>query len=226
MSTSNDTFPRRLTEIDDLSRPDHSWLSPTDRCLFLGEYTARKGFSFSATNHLILNFKKSADRRGRAEWQYKERAIIDAGNAFGTAINPKWLAVATLVPMPPSKAKSDPLYDDRVVRMLRAIPADHPLDIRELIIQRQSMVAAHDADIRPTPDDIVAGYRVDEAVAAPAPRVIGLFDDVMTTGAHYVAARRVLAARFPGASIFGFFIARRVPETTDFSAFFETPDDE
>jgi hypothetical protein len=29
----------------------------------------------------------------------------------------------------------------------------------------------------------------------------------------------VLQARFPSADIFGFFIARRVPETTDFSEF-------
>ena len=226
MPTSNDTFPRHLTEIDDLSRPDHSWLTSTDNCLFLGEYTARKGFSFSATNRVIFNFKKSADRRGRPEWRHKERAIADVAQAFGAAINPQWLAVATLVPMPPSKAKSDPLYDDRVVRMLRSIPSAHPLDIRELLVQRQSMAAAHDADVRPTPDDIAAGYQVDETLATPPPSIIGLFDDVMTTGAHYVGARRVLANRFPLAAILGFFIARRVPETTDFSAFFETPEDE
>jgi hypothetical protein len=46
------------------------------------------------------------------------------------------------------------------------------------------------------------------------------------TGAHHVAARRVLVNRFPQAKILGFFIVRWVPETTDFSAFFETPDDE
>ena len=226
MPISNDTFPRLLTEVDDLTRPDHFWLSPTDRCLFLGEYTARKGFSFSATNQVILNFKKSADRRGRPEWRYKERAIFDVAQAFGAAINQQWFANATLVPMPPSKAKTDPLYDDRVTRMLRAIPAARPLDVRELIVQRQSMASAHDADVRPTPDDIVVGYQIDETLVTPIPNVIGLFDDVMTTGAHYVAARRVLANRFPGATIYGLFIARRVPETTDFSEFFEAPDDE
>jgi len=226
MPTSNDTFPRLLTEIDDLTRPDHSWLGATDQCLFLGEYTARKGFSFSATNQIILNFKKAADRRGRAEWRYKEQAIAEVGQAFGTALNPAWLGAATLVPMPPSKARTDPLYDDRMVRMLRAIPAVNPLDIRELLIQGQSMAAAHDADVRPTPDTIAAGYSIDEELAAPAPTLIGIFDDVLTTGAHYVAARRVLSRRFPGAKVLGLFIARRAPETSDFSVFFEPPDDE
>jgi len=225
MPTSNDIFPRRLTEIDDLTRPDHSWLTSADRCLFLGEYTARKGFSFSATNQVILNFKKSVERRGRPEWQHKERTITEVGHAFGAAIKAEWLAGVTLVPIPPSKAKTDPLYDDRMLRMLRAIPVAQPLDIRELIIQRQSMTAAHDADVRPTPDNIAAGYQIDEQLAQRAPTVIALFDDVMTTGAHYVAARRVLSGRFTQATIIGFFIARRVPETTDFSAFFEDLDD-
>jgi hypothetical protein len=86
MPTSQDTSPRRLTEIDDLTRPDHYYLSVGDTCLFLGEYTARKGFSFSAINQLVLNFKKSVDRRSRPEWQHKERAIREIGQAFATAI--------------------------------------------------------------------------------------------------------------------------------------------
>jgi predicted amidophosphoribosyltransferase len=110
-------------------------------------------------------------------------------------------------------------------RMLHAIPAAQPLDIRELLIQRRTMEAAHDADVRPGPDQIAACYQIDESLCESAPTTIVLFDDVITTGAHFVAARRVLQARFPQARIFGFFIARRVPETTDFSAFFEKLDD-
>jgi hypothetical protein len=225
MPTSQDTFPRHLTEIDDLTRPDHYHLNAGDACLFLGEYTARKGFSFSATNQLVLNFKKSVDRRGRPEWQHKERAIRETGQAFAGAIQAAWLASATLVPIPPSKQKNDPLYDDRMQRMLLAVPAAQPLDIRELLIQQQTMEAAHDADIRPGPDQIAAHYQIDAKLCEPAPRTIALFDDVITTGAHFVAARRVLQARFPQARIFGFFIARRVPETTDFSEFFEDLDE-
>jgi hypothetical protein len=226
MTTSPDTFPRHLTEIDDLTRSDHHHLSDSDRCLYLGEYTARKGFSFSATNQVVLNFKKSVDRRGRPEWQHKERTIREVGQAFATAIKAEWLASATLVPIPPSKGRNDPLYDDRMQRMLLAIPAARPLDIRELLIQRQTMEAAHDADVRPRPDQIADGYEIDENVSEPAPSTIALFDDVITTGAHFVAARNVLQVRFPQAILFGFFIARRVPETTDFSEFFEDLDNQ
>lgn len=224
---SKDTFPRRLTEIDKLTRADHYYLTEADNCLFLGEYTARKGFSYSLTNKVVLNFKKSVERRGRAaEWQHKERTIVEVGRAFGGAINQDWLARATLVPVPPSKAKTDPLYDDRMVRMLQSIPSATSLDIRELLIQTQTREAAHDAEVRPGPDEIARDYRIDDKLCRSTPLVIALFDDVITTGAHFVAAKSVLSARFPQVPVFGFFIARRVPETTDFSAFFDDLDDE
>ena len=64
---SDDTFPHRLTRIDALARPDHGYLTEDDHCYFIGEYTARKGFAYSASNNLLLNFKKGMDRRGRPE---------------------------------------------------------------------------------------------------------------------------------------------------------------
>ena len=64
-----------LCEIDDLLRPDHPHLQPDNRCLFLREYLAGVGFQGGETNSLILNLKKSPDRRGQPEWRYREKAI-------------------------------------------------------------------------------------------------------------------------------------------------------
>ena len=72
--TSSATFPNRLTKIDDLTRPDHAHLTADDACYFIGEYTARQGYSYSPTNNLILNFKKSVDRRHRREWHFAAAA--------------------------------------------------------------------------------------------------------------------------------------------------------
>ena len=94
--TSASTFPKRLTKIDDLTRPDHSYLTPEDACYFLGEYTARKGYAFSATNHLIQNFKKSLDKRGTAQWNYKGVAIRDAAAAFQLRENASYPANGSL----------------------------------------------------------------------------------------------------------------------------------
>ena len=209
--TSDVAFPDRFTEIDELTRPDHSWLTDEDRCYFLGEYTARQGYAHSPTNDLILNFKKPPDRRGRPEWRYKERAVQRAAAAFRHALGAAPVR-RTFVPVPPSKARAHPLHDDRVARMLRIIWPGQPADIRDIIIQPESADAAHESPVRPPPSQIEAGYRIAETLTAPEPAFIAIVDDVLTTAAHFRAASSVLAARFPCVQIVGLFIARRVPD--------------
>jgi len=217
--TSGSTFPQRLTKIDDLTRPDHSYLTDSDACYFLGEYSARKGFAFSSGNSLVLNFKKSIATRGTTQWQYKERAIQEAAAAFRCALPDGFLNAATFVAIPPSKARTDPLYDDRVTRMLRAIRQNQPLDVRELILQTSSTEAVHDRLVRPRPEDLAALYTIDSRLCQPAPTAIAICDDVLTTGAHYRATLSVLKRAFPLVPVVGLFIARRVPEAMDFDAF-------
>lgn len=220
---SNGTFPKRLTKIDALTRPDHSYLVDGDSCFFFGEYTARAGYDAGPTNDLIHNFKKSPERRGRPEWKYKERSIAAAASAYSVALNPEYAAQATFVPMPPSKAKDHAEYDDRLVRMLQQMTFRGPVDIRELIIQKGTRAkGAHDGD-RPGPDELAAMYQIDERLAKPAPRRIALFDDLLVTGASFVAARRVLQARFRGIDVTGLFLARRA--LPDPAKFFEIIDD-
>lgn len=205
---SNGTFPQNLSEIDELTRADHYYLTEEDKCLFFGEYTARAGFDFGPTNNLIHNFKKPMDRKGKGEWKYKKRAIDAAAAAFSRALNPKFLAKATLVPMPPSRLRDDPLYDDRVLQMVSAI-AGKDLDVRELIVQVNPREAAHEGDRR-GPDGLAELYEIDEALAEPTPTIIALVDDVLVTGASFKAGEIVLKNRFPDAKIYGLFIARRV----------------
>ena len=217
--TSDGIFPRRLTKVDDLIRPDHSHLTGADACYFIGEYTAYRGYAHSDTNRLIFNFKKTMDRRWLPEWRYKEQAIRTAAAAFRRALAPKDLDRLTFVPIPPSKARGDPLYDDRLTRMLGAIQPKPPLDIRELIVQTESTAAVHTGDRRLAPERIESlyriiesFYRIDETLTEPIRDII-IVDDILTTGAHLRAAKSVLSARFPGAAIIGLFIARRVPNT-------------
>ena len=197
----------RLQTIDDQSRPDHSRLSAGDECFYLYEYTSGKNYSFSATNNLISNLKKKPTSWGQ---QYKATAIADVARDFAMVINAGWLDGGTLVPVPPSKAKGHTDYDDRMLKVCRQIKAAPALDVRELVAQRNSLPAAHESLDRPTVEDLLQQYWIDETVANPAPRWIGVFDDVLTAGTHFVAMKRILGARFPGVRIQGFFIARRV----------------
>ena len=213
-------FPTLLTRVDALMLADHWYLTEEDVCYFLGEYTAKKGFTFSATNNLISNLKKGMEKKGLPEWKYKEIAIQHAATALRDALPPPpGIKIVTFVPIPPSSAKSDPGYDDRLVRILQAIHPDSPLDIRELIVQIESTEPSHKAEskglTRLKPDEILNNYTLDGSLKNPQPKVIFAVDDVLTAGSHFRAAKDFLSSHFPGVRVTGLFVARRVPGTTE-----------
>ena len=81
-----DSFPQRLTAIDDRTRGDHWYLRRTDVCRYLGAYTAGKGFAYSATNGLILDFKMAVPPAGERQRRYKEDAMAAAATALRRAL--------------------------------------------------------------------------------------------------------------------------------------------
>ncbi|MBJ7438586.1 MAG: hypothetical protein JHD35_06135 [Sphingopyxis sp.] len=198
----------RLSVIDESNRGDHYHLIPTDICYYLYEYTSHRGYTFSSTNGLISNLKKKPSQPGQ---YYKEQAITTCAHALRQALNPNWLASATLVPVPGSKALGHPERDDRMERVCQQMGQPSP-DVRSLIIQTQSTTASHEAapGDRITVDALRALYTIDEALTVPAPQAIAIVDDVLTAGTHYRAMHSTLTARFPEIPIIGVFVARRV----------------
>ena len=201
----------RLSQIDETSRGDHYHLTPDDRCYYLYEYTSHRDYSFSATNNLISNLKKKPSQADQPHYRYKSQVIGTCGRALGAALNPVWLARATLVPVPGSKATDHPEYDDRMERICRLM-SQPPPDVRGLVRQAASTAASHEAGQgdRVTVEQLLELYSINEAIADPAPQAIGIVDDVLTAGTHYRAMYSVLAARFPNVPIIGLFVARRV----------------
>lgn len=166
------------------------------------------------TNQLIMNLKKEVGRRGMSDWRYKQEAIEKIAMIFSLGLREDFLKKATLVPMPPSKAKTDPEYDDRMLQV--AIKMGSNLDVRELLGMKESVVASHARTDRPNPDELYELIEFNEACAEPEPSTIIVIDDLLTTGSHFVAAKRHLQERFPKAGIMGLFVARRMLETDDF----------
>lgn len=203
----------RLLQIDEATRRDHRYLRADDFCLYQGEYTARGGYGCSPMNDMILNIKKSVTRRGRPEYQYKERDIRRAGLAFREALNAEALATVTFVPVPPSKEVNHPEYDNRIELVLAHMAEGTNADVRQLVLQAGSYEASSQAAIRGGDrmhaEDLIALYRINEGIADPAPQRILVVDDVLTTGSHFVAMKTVLRQRYPDAWIGGLFIARR-----------------
>ena len=236
--TSMKSFPRTFTKVDKLTSRSHSYLSSDDECYYLGEYAARRGYRYSQTNDLLLNFKKSRDREGRPEWRHKGLAIKQVAKNFSYGLAGLSHELdnhlmfgrncgVVYVPVPPSKTKSDPLYDNRLPDMLNQVvcppdfanPVDKRLDVQELIQRRESTIPAHSRSAqglsRQTAQEIVD----DHYLAVPSelinPRIISIVDDLLAEGAHYSACRSMLSERFPNSRIIGLFIARRLIEGDD-----------
>ncbi|MCY3856957.1 MAG: hypothetical protein OXF78_11765 [Rhodospirillales bacterium] len=159
------------------------------------------------------------DRRDRPEWRYKTKAIQKAASAFRAALADGNLDHLTFVPVPPSRVKGDPLYDDRLVRMIRAIRPTPPLDVRELVVQTESTVPAHEREDRPGPGDIAALYRIDGTLLEGCCPTLVVVDDMLTTGAHFRAAASVIVQALPEATVIGLFLVRRVPDTANLDDF-------
>jgi len=202
---------KRLTQIDALTRAQHHYLRREDEVFYFVEYTARQGYTYGPGNQLITNFKCEVNQRETPRWAFKVDAINLVGQGIAECMNPRALQGTTFVPVPPSKTHDDPAYDDRCVEALRAASrfAGHAIDVRELVVQVESTPASHESEARLHAEELIANYRIDDALAAPPPRDIVVFDDVLTTGSHFKAMQHVLKERFPDIAVRGLFIARR-----------------
>jgi predicted amidophosphoribosyltransferase len=194
----------RFRKVDETTRQDHYYLQPDDECYFLYEYTAHAGWQH-ATNQLIFNLKK---KLGAGGYHYKAPAIARCAAEFTPAINDAWLASAAFVPVPPSKAKGDPLYDDRMVQVCRKLNAPKGVNVREVIEQITSTDSVHEGN-RLSPQQLKANYRFNDQLAAGMSKNVAVVDDLLTTGSHFRAVKEMILERIPDARVAGFFVARR-----------------
>jgi predicted amidophosphoribosyltransferase len=199
-----------LTKIDEQLLPEHGSLSPEDECYFLLDYTAHTNAAHSLGNAFIRNLKKKMDRKGRMEWPYKEWTIQQIGAALAAALPTLIdLTTTTFIPIPPSKIRSNPLYDDRVLRVLHlACPAD--ADIRESIVCREDHRPAHESEERERPaiKALMNNYNWLENTPPLRPNTV-LFDDLITSGNHFIACKRFVLQHQPATRVLGIFVARR-----------------
>jgi hypothetical protein len=198
----------RLQKIDELTRPDHFYLGQDDECFYLLEYAARQKPPYDSTSNLIFNLKKPVDRIGRPEYAYKEHAIRKAGALFREVLSVDWLQAVTIVPVPSSKIVDDPLHDDRINQIMSHMTNGLACDVRELVIQTQSLDSFHDG-FRLPPTQLVEYYKLDDALCEKSvPRLVALFDDMLTTGSHFKAMKTAIQRRWD-VVVCGIFLARR-----------------
>lgn len=213
-------MPIRLSEISETERKDHYYLQESNKnCYYWGEYTPYehtngKKWNYSETNQLISNFKKKPNQGGLI---YKSQSIDKIAYFFANYWD--WGVLhnqhkVSLIPIPPSKARTDPMYDSRMVDVLKKIAyyKNISLDIRDCLSFSGINPASHETTSRPSPEDLMSALVFDEVAGRhhQVPGVIFLFDDVLTTGAHYIATLGKLHSIFPQTPVVGNFVARRI----------------
>lgn len=212
MTISDESWSNKLREIGEIERPDHFYLTTDHECVYFGEYTARKGWSHSSTNQIINNIKKHQNTRLTPQWHYKLREIERVGRLIRRNLKADALGSITFVPAPPSKCRTDPDYDDRIAMIAREVGGN--IDVRCLLETSQTREPAHHSDERPKPAALVAGmrFRSEQLAAKPLGSQVIILDDVLVTGATFAACYQLIVEHQPDATVFGMFVARRVPE--------------
>jgi predicted amidophosphoribosyltransferase len=208
-------FMRRLFKMDESVLSEHAALGSTEECYYLLEYLPGKRYGFSWENDAIKHLKRRKDRSQGIALRWKEQAIREVGDLLRPALCEVIdFATTTIVPVPPSRVRPDEFYDDRVMQLLRrACPTG--TDIRELIVCREGRVAAHESERRPGVEELIGNYELGPldgagtADGSPVLERIVLFDDVITSGNHFMACKRFLLRHFPGREVAGVFVARR-----------------
>jgi hypothetical protein len=203
----------RQQRIDELTRRDHYYLGEEDVCYFFGEYSARKGRSFSETNELVASIATPERYRNTAKWVKRERAMQKVAQLFSSMFAPDQIANITFVPLPSSHPKGHPKHDDRMSCVLRAM--GNALDVREMIEMITARENSELSTLRMGPDTLFANMRVAQALLEPAPAVIFLVSDLLVTGANFVAARRHLSQMLPRVPVYGLFAARKLLDTDE-----------
>jgi len=180
--------------------------------LFYGRiYTPRQGYSYSPTNRLILNLKKSP-HASEVELRYKASAIQQfAQEVISLFSHFKPESSFMLVPMPPSKAKSHLDYDNRLEQVAAIVASQLTnVSVLPILLTCQSSEGYHTNSTSRNPNELYELMGIDENCKSSYQegKILVVIDDVLTSGAHFSAAQRHLQETFPESRIIGIFWAK------------------
>ena len=197
-------------KIDSNNRP--LYINDNDFCIYAREYISGKGYQVCQTNSLIYNFKKSPSRANKTkEWKHRNNAI----KVFKQEINPllvklqHQIKTITVTAVPSSKAKSDPEYNYRFEELFKFLESGLNLTIEWPVKIKKSVEASHLSEKRPTPESIKQNY-VWKGFKQSPPKILYVFDDILTEGAHFRAMSDFLEENNFKGKVVGIFWVKTV----------------
>ncbi|MGA8708409.1 MAG: hypothetical protein WB646_15655 [Steroidobacteraceae bacterium] len=205
-----------LIWLDPPQRADHLLLGERDRCAYLAEYPVGAAYREHTLARLIWDFK-CAPALARNDWRRqrrKQQAIEKMAAWLRAAVTRKQAECCTWVPIPPSKQRGDPDFDDRLWWTLSLAFRGYDLDLRRLVCQSESTGSDHSAVNRLSEQALYSMLQVDvrELQQQALRKRVVLFDDVLTSGKHFKCCQRRLLECVPQMQVFGLFLLRRLPQ--------------
>lgn len=185
---------------------------------YFRQYTSRAGYGKSDTNNLIYNFKKGISVPNNQQY-YKNIAIDtfikELELLFSMIKNEKYFYVTWA---PSSKAKNDPLYDDKMERVVKTACTKfsnfRPIELFETPTTRASW---HSCSLPRSPDAVKKTVRY-KNIDLNEKAGVFIIDDVLTTGATYNCLYSMIKKHHPNISIYGAVWAIAIE---DYDTFFE-----
>ncbi|WP_130613360.1 phosphoribosyltransferase [Fluviispira sanaruensis] len=211
----------KAQKIDKLIIQDHRYLDRDDECFFFAEYFNKDGViinqGYGAGDNLISNLKIKKSETKRLKYGHKAKAIKQCADLIVKCFTVDKLKECLFIPIPPSKTKDDPEYDDRINQILISIQEEAKLinsDIK--FIDLLSTKLSREQTSSHSGKNLTPKEHIDNWVISPLNEdlnkyeVIIIFDDVITTGSQFKAAKNIVQSLNTSAKIIGLFVARRV----------------
>jgi hypothetical protein len=197
----------------DVSQDLPVFILQEDEVYYAREYISKGGFKSSEANQLIMNLKKPVSRRGQRDWYYKEQAIDRFAKELAGALKENTVICA----IPSSKCLTDLEYDSRLDDTLAAAKRyKASLLVEQPFVVDATSVAVHAGGSR-RPDEIYR-HLVWKGFSREVEQVL-LVDDVLTTGSHFRACKRIILEHCPNTKVAGVFWAKTVwPDAQDSQA--------
>ena len=181
-----------------------SYIDNSDNCYYLMDYHSRMGYEHSKENNLIFNFKKKINDNGQ---QYKKMAIARIADMLIKLLADHSMRHTFIfVPAPPSKMKSDSLYDDRMIQVLDLVKQELAIPYADIISRAENVSPLHDNQTPRAPENHNFTLNIPN-INVFDNKIILIIDDVVTSGSTYKATKMIIQTKLEN-NITGIFIAR------------------
>lgn len=188
-------------KIDGIEKQTISNFLADDECYYAHDFIRSTGYQGGPANDNVINFKKAPNTLGQ---NYRTAAIYKFALDASSLIDCESGRTYTVTAIPSSKSKTDPLYDNRFEDFFIELAKLRPcIDVQWPITNRATVTPSHGGGTRSA--TILTSNYVFNGFTGAVPDFIFVFDDVLTSGAHFRAFKDFLIQSGYSGKVYGLF---------------------